>query len=54
MSMNKIQRQFVVVEVMVISLLLWRYYSDQLTIYNAMVYTFIYIACMLGWFYFKD
>jgi len=52
--MNKIQKQLVIVEVMVISLLLWRYYTDQLTVVNAFVYTSIYVLCMVGWFYFKD
>jgi len=52
--MNKVQRQFVVVEVIVISLLLWRYHNDQLTINNAIIYTSVYVLCMVGWLYFKD
>ncbi len=52
--MNKIQRKFIVVEVLVISLLFWRYHEDQLSFHNAALYTLIYTLCMIGWFYFKD
>ena len=52
--MNKFQKQFILVEGIVVSLLLWRYYNNQLTFNNILLYTFIYVACMFGWFYFKD
>jgi len=52
--MNNIQKQLIVIEVIVISLFLWRYHTDQLTILNAMIYSCVYIVCMAGWFYFKD
>ncbi|SVA87868.1 uncharacterized protein METZ01_LOCUS140722 [marine metagenome] len=52
--MNKRQKQIIGIELVVVTLLLWRYYSDQLTFINTFVYTLIYILCMAGWYYFKD
>ncbi len=52
--MNKIQKQLILVELIVISLLLWRYFNDQLTYENAILYVSIYVICMGGWFYFRN
>jgi len=52
--MNKRQKQIIGIELVVVTLLLWRYYSDQLTFINTFVYALIYIFCMAGWYYFKD
>jgi len=52
--MGDIQKQLIVIEVIVISLLLWRYFSDQLTFQNTIFYLSIYVVCMAGWFYFKE
>jgi len=52
--MNKRQKQIIGIELVVVTLLLWRYYSNQLTLINTFVYAMIYILCMAGWYYFKD
>ena len=52
--MNRRQKQIIGIELVVITLLLWQYFTDQLTIVNVSIYTLIYLTCMIGWFYFKD
>ena len=52
--MNRRQKQIISIELVVITLLLWQYFTDQLTIVNVSIYTLIYPTCMIGWFYFKD
>jgi len=51
---NKTQKQIIGIEMVIITLLLWRFFIEQLTFQNAIFYVALYVICMIGWFYFKD
>ena len=42
--MNRRQKQIISIELVVITLLLWQYFTDQLTIVNVSIYTLIYLS----------
>ena len=51
--MNKTQIQIICIEMVIIGLVLWRYFDKSLTLNYAISYTFFYLLCMIGWFYFQ-
>ena len=51
--MNKPQKQIIFIELIIVGLVIWRYLGDSLTFDSALTYTFLYVICMFGWFYFR-
>ena len=51
--MNKTQKNLIFIEIIVITILLWRYLTETLTMEETIIFTLIYVMCMFGWFYYK-
>ncbi len=53
-DLNQKQKQIIIIELIIVSLLLWRYHTSQLTFENVLIYATLYVFCMAGWFYFRE
>lgn len=52
--MNRPQIQFIFIELIIVGLVIWRYFDKSLTFQSTIFYTILYMLCMIGWFWFRD
>ena len=49
--MSKQQKQIIFIELVIVFIVIWKYFDDSLTYRSVFVCTVLYGICMLGWFY---
>ena len=51
--MSKQQKQIIFIELVIVFIVIWKYFDNSLTYKSVFVYTALYVVCMLSWFYFE-
>ena len=51
--MSKHQKKIIFIELVIVFIVIWKYFDNSLTYESVFTYTALYVVCMLGWFYFE-